>query len=320
MTPHQRSEFINGLTRNKIEFKPANGGEITIRCPLCSPLHENRRKTLSINSNNDRWQCFRCQDFKGRKKQIPRLLEALNLRHLIPVFEEDEVIVEDDSLEKVRHRLLFGQEAQKKFEAEPVQLPEGTRYDWDNTPVGRTLYRYLTMERHITELQIEHYEIGYCVAGKYAGAVVLPVYMNRVLRFWQIRRVMFIGTAAKYDAPAVDRAGVLFDLDSVKPDNVVIVEGIFDKLRVGGSCVGLLGKKITDKQIALLADRGVRNVNVMLDGNAWADAKQVAYEIRKKLYGLEMVTAVRLPFGKDPGQLGRAPLLVTNLETLRLRP
>jgi hypothetical protein len=234
------------------------------------------------------------------------------------VFEEDEVSIEDDSLEKLRKKLLFGQQAQAKFEAEPLKLPEGTRYDWDATIIGRSLFRYLTMERKLDEEQVLKYHIGYCVGGTYAGSVVLPVYSRRILRFWQVRRVVFIGTASKYDSPTVERRDVLFDVDSIEPEHVIIVEGIFDKLAVRGSCVALLGKQITDEQIAVLADRKVRTVTVMLDGEAWKECQQVAYEIRKKLWGVKLVTAVRLPFGKDPGKLGRSAL-TDPLQTLRLR-
>lgn len=320
MNSHQRQELINGLTHNKIDFKPATGGEIAMRCPRCSPHHDNRRRTLSINTQNDRWQCFRCPDgFKGRKKQLGRLLKELGLEHLTPMMEADEVLIEDDSLEKIRRRLLMGEpEPASSDSIRPLQLPEHYRTDWDSTTMGRMLYRYLVQERRLDEEVILKYRLGYCANGPYAGGIVLPVFMRRVLRFWQVRRVMLNDNAAKYDSPKVDKRSVLFDYDSIEPENVVVVEGVFDKLALGGSGVAILGKQITDEQIALLQKKSVKTVTVLLDGEAWREAKQLAYEIRKKLWGVQLVKALRLPFGQDPGKLGRTAL-ARPVETLRLR-
>src|SRR5262249_40433020 len=145
--------------------------------------------------------------------------------------------------------------------------------------------------------------IGYTMVGRYSGSIVLPVYMKSRLVFWQIRRVLFQGSASKYESPKVDRSNILFDYDSVDPKNVIIVEGIFDKLSVGGSCVGLLGKDISEEQIGLLAKKQVRSVTVMLDGEAWKDAKKIARRLQINLWTARSIKAVRLPEGKDPGQL-----------------
>lgn len=316
MTPYQRQQFLNGLTQRRIEHKLANGGEITIRCPLCSPHHQNRRQTLCVNSSNDRWHCFRCEEFKGRQKQYPKLLHVLELDDLLGLFEQEEVLIEDDSLDKLRQKLLFGDRQEEAPAQVTVELPKEYRRDWDTTIIGRNLYRYLVVERKLDEEAILKYRIGYAAIGPYSGGIILPVYMSRILRFWQVRYVIFVGDK-KYDSPKIPRRDVLFNYDNVEPENVVVVEGIFDTLALGGSTVGLLSKVIRDEQIALLQAKHVKTVTVMLDGEAWNECQQVAHEIRKKLWGVRLVCAVRLPLGKDPGKMGRAALHVA--PSLRLR-
>jgi hypothetical protein len=315
MNSSQRMQFVSGLQRNNIRYREGTGGEIAIQCPRCNPLHGNTRMTLYVNVNNDRWHCFRCEPerfgdeyrkFQGRKLQLPRLLNALGLRDLALALEDDEIVVEEDSLQKARQKLLRD-EYVVKAAVDKVELPEGYRTDWNDTFIGKKLLSYLLVKRNLTKQIIDDYRIGYIVLGKYAGGVVLPVYMKKVLRFWQIRRVMMAGgNVPKYDSPRIGRRSVLFGYDDLDPENTILVEGIFDAISVNG--VALLGKEITDDQISLLANKAVSRVTCMLDGEAWRDNKQLAYTVAKKLWTVKEVVALRLPFGKDPNQLGAAAI------------
>jgi len=234
------------------------------------------------------------------------------------VFEGDEVIVEDDSLTKVRQRLLFDQRV--KLKPAIVTLPEGYRTDWDSSLIGKSLLLYLLNVRKLSRSTILRYEIGYTLKGNYAGGIVLPVYMERKLRFWQVRRVMLSGkNVPKYDSPKVERSDVLYGYDDIATDHVTIVEGIFDKLAIGDSCVALLGKTITEQQLARLAAKAVNSVTVLLDGNAWKQATEAARFIAKNLWCVRQVSAIRLPFSEDPGRMGRS-VFDNPLETLKIRP
>lgn len=317
MTPRQRQTFLQGLVRNGIAHKEHHGGEVSILCPNCSPAHDNKRQTLSINTNNDRWQCFRCPTLKGRKTQIGRLLDTLRLNHLLPVFEEDEVVIEDDTLAKIKNRMLYGHKKEVST-LSPTELPEGYRTDWTKSLIGESLLVYLTKKRKLSIDDIIKYKIGYIVKGKYSGCVVLPVYMEGKLRFWQVRRVLMVGNSPKYDSPSIERNAVLFGYDSITTKTLNIVEGIFDAIALGDGTVGLLSKAISEQQIALLAKKSVEIVRVILDGEAWNECKQVAYMLSKNLWTAKKITAYRLPFGNDPGKLGRAALEnPTEILTLR---
>lgn len=321
MNPRQRQEFVNALTRNRIQFLES-GDEIGILCPKCSHLHDKQRLTLSINTGSDKWHCWRCEELsgedrmRGRKEQIPKLLRALRMESLLPIFDADDVMIEDDSLEKLKHRLLFGEE--KPVEAkQKVELPKGYSTEWSGI-IGKSVYRYLREKRGLSKETIKKYRIGYTAVGRHAGCAILPVYQKGKLVFWQTRQVCFHGKL-KYDSPKVERNNILFDYESVDPKNVIIVEGIFDKLSVGGSCVGLLGKTISSEQIGMLAAKAVRSVTVMLDGEAWKDSQRIAERIAANLWTARRVNAVRLPYGKDPGNLGRIALL-RPLEIRRFNP
>ena len=304
MTPRQRQLFIDGLSSNRIDHKQHHGGEISILCPKCSPAHDNKRHTLSINTNNDRWNCFRCIGLKGRKNQIGRLLNVLRLDSLASVFDEDEVIVEDDSILKVKNRMLFGNDTNVVESISQIELPDGYRTDWSKTTIGDNLIRYLLNARKVSLESIIKYRLGYIAKGKYAGCVVLPIYMGGKLSFWQVRRVLMAGNAPKYDSPPFGRRKVVFGYDSITTKTVNIVEGIFDAIALGDGTVGLLSKSISEEQIALLGAKDIDYVRVILDGEAWRECQEVAHTIVKRLWTVKQVNAYRLPFGKDPGELG----------------
>lgn len=316
MTPRQKQELLVGLERSKILHR-LRGNELSMRCPKCGPTHDNDRQTLSINVVSDLWNCFRCESsFRGRKLQVPRLLDALGLDSLIPVFSEDEVVIEDDSLNKLRQRLLYDDKVEKEY-SPIVTLPDGYRKDWEGTNIGMMLRKYLSENRNLSDRCIRKYEIGYSIEGKYAGGVILPLFMKGKLRFWQVRRVLLRGGAPKYDSPPIDKS-VLYGYDDIDKRHVIVVEGMFDKLAVGESSVAVLGKSITDEQISLLAKKSVSRVTVVLDGEAWPESVKMARLVFDKLWTARIVRAIRLPYGKDPGQLGRTGL-DNPLDTLTLR-
>lgn len=206
-------------------------------------------------------------------------------------------------------------------EVSPLSLPKGYRTDWTDTIMGRKLHRYLR-NRGLTVEQIHHHRIGYVVRGNYGGSIVLPVYMKKKLRFWQVRRVFLAGSnVAKYDSPTVERADILFNYDVIsKNGEAVIVEGIFDAIsQEPKPAVALLGKSISNEQIALLVKKRVRKVTVVLDGEAWNDTLAVAQAVREKLFGVRRVSALRLPEKLDPGKLG-SKLMKKIVEHREFRP
>jgi len=319
VTPRQRQSFIDGLNANRIDNKEHHGGEISILCPSCAPDHPgNKRHTLSINSNNDRWNCYRCPTLKGRKKQISRLLDILKLGHLLSVFDEEEVLVEDDSLAKLKRRMIFGVPEIRIMEVSPLVLPDGYRTDWNGSMIGESLLKYLTVNRNLSLEDIARYKIGYSLDGSHAGGVVFPVYLNKKLRFWQVRRVIMRGNAPKYDSPKAGRRSVMFGYDEITTKSVNIVEGIFDKIAIGDGTVALLSKDISEEQIGLLGAKSIETVRVILDGDAWKDCKQLARTIANKLWSAKLVLAHRLKFGVDPGMLGR-DTMNSIVETVTIR-
>lgn len=134
--------------------------------------------------------------------------------------------------------------------------------------------------------------------GTYPG-LIIPIVMQGKLKGWQLCAVPR-GNQPKYvTAPGSRIAGTLYNIDAVlgKSDTVVIVEGVFDALRLPNMAVALLTDNITDKKVRLLSTGNFREVVLCLDSD------RTEQHVKKewiKLQGLApSVRMVQLPIG-DP--------------------
>ena len=92
----------------------------------------------------------------------------------------------------------------------------------------------------------------------------------------------------------------LYGLETVK-HRAFVVEGIFDKWRMGDETVCTFGVKPTEEQVSLLTQ--IQNVCIVFDGDqpGYIGAKSLA----DKLAAFTNVQIINLPFGYDPDTLPR---------------
>jgi DNA primase len=202
--------------------------------------------------------------------------------------------------------------AKKESEQKNVSLPEFMSFlnINDASWLGRIAIQYLK-SRGITDEQMRKYKIGYCYSGKYAGRVIVPIFMFGGLVYWIARIIEHPAVrlqVAKYPDrkvlnPPVSKKNVLFNYDTAKlSDEVVVCEGVFDALaveNVGQSAVALLGKEITDEQAMLLTALNCEKITVCLDADAYENALLVAEKLDR--FGNRVFVA-RLKEG-DPNSL-----------------
>ena len=91
----------------------------------------------------------------------------------------------------------------------------------------------------------------------------------------------------------------LFGLDQTDGRSCIVVEGHFDKFRIGQGAVATFGTKVTSDQIRLLSK--FENVTILFDGD---DAgRRGATQLSSKLSAFCKVTIIGLDEGKDPDKL-----------------
>ena len=125
---------------------------------------------------------------------------------------------------------------------------------------------------------------------------------------YYVGRSMFEGFE-RYSNPRVNefprkKTEVLWGLHRLEPPckQVIVCEGIFSAVHIPNA-VAILGKWVTEAQIALLCRVAEEEIVVMLDGEAELEAATACKRISQVFPG--RVSRVRLPYRKDPDELVR---------------
>ena len=113
--------------------------------------------------------------------------------------------------------------------------------------------------------------------------------------------------------PKFGKSKVLFNLHRIiamETDEVVVVEGYFDVIRLHAlrvPVVGVMGTSISDEQVSLLVAAGIKRVTVLMDGDsAGVDAaERVVPPLARSIW---VRTAV-LPEGEDPETVDEGELM-----------
>lgn len=180
-----------------------------------------------------------------------------------------------------------------------------------NKPLGFVLKRidpshpYLA-SRGISRQTAETFGVGFFPGkGSMTGRVVIPIHnANGELVAYTGRAVD--DSEPKYKLPTgFKKALELFNLHRVTGEEVILVEGYFDCMKVYQAgfpnVVALMGSSLSEVQEALLAR--FRYVTLLLDGDAAGRAATAGIAMRLVLSGRHWVRAVELEEGKQPDML-----------------
>jgi len=250
------------------------GDEIIVNCPICYDV----KKHLYINVAKKVVHCFKC----GYSATVKRFLRENNLLAKSPENFDILDVLDGGFVSLVK----------KESEQKNVFFPEFMNFlDFEDASwLGRIAIRYLE-SRGVTVEQMKRHKIGYCYSGKYAGRIIVPVFMFGKLVYWIARTiehptVRFQVTKyldRKVLNPPVPKKNILFNYDTAKlSDEVVICEGVFDAFAVesiGKCAVALLGKEMTDEQAMLLTTLNCERITVYLDADAYENALLVAEKL-----------------------------------------
>ena len=230
--------------------------EYRFHCPFCVRRGKtaDRRRHLYINPAKNVAHCFRC-GYRTRNAQAVATTHGLVIPsvawHVVP------------ALAQTRRG---------------VPLPPEYTTDWSD-PRSRPARRYLAT-RGLVSTTIAAYEIGYCLHGPYAQRVIVPVYRDGHILHW-IGRDWTNRRTPKYVGPRGSGRGVLFNIErAAETGCVLLVEGVFDALRLPEFGVAIFGKQLHREQRQTLFRAKLRRVLVCLDADAPLEAVAVASQLR----------------------------------------
>lgn len=234
-------------------------------CPFCGD--EAYHLGIHYESGNN-FHCWKCGDW-GDAISLIQALESISFSVAKLRLEQYQSGVYLEA--KERERRSYTQILPTGFE----------KIEFGQEP--QVVIDYFTRRRFDLSL-CQKYGLGFCRRGEYQLRMIVPIYLDRELMSFQAMDVTGKARVPYIDCPE-DRALVpnkqlLYGIDTVPGDQVLIVEGVTDKWRIGDSAVAMFTKNWTRAQILLLYDRARgKRVKVLLDMDALRDAEGLAKEL-----------------------------------------
>lgn len=238
---------------------------IGIKCRYCND-HANH---LGFNVRTMQMSCFKC----GQTGDILTFimdqegLEFSDALHVLEAFQRPGVRQKPE---------------RKKVERQDYTVLPKEHVPLISSDLPRVVHGYLRRRRLPTSL-VDEWRLGYCAYGREAFRIIAPVYLDGRLVSWV--GVDATGEArVKYKDCPQERAIIMnkhlvYGADEAFQERqLIIVEGVVDKWRMGRAAVSLFGKKATREQLALLARKVPkgRQVKVLLDADAYAEGERLA--------------------------------------------
>jgi len=282
---HDNQKKLREYIEDNFDVKGISGDEVTVSCTQCED--GDPKGHLNINTRYGFGHCLKC-DFS------PSFRKRLNVQDkVVSVSEFDKAIA---SLEEQSAKSIERLRWPESFE----QLPSSSVF-------GKLAMRYLLKRKFNPEEVAKKYNLGVCTSGRYMGRLILPVFEEGVLVYYQARSLMrqkpkFLNPPEEEEKRG--KAEFIFNLDTAAEEEIVfLVEGFFDAMRIGDAAAALFGKTISQSQLEKLILAGVKKVAVFLD----SDAKKESRKLAKVLLPHFETFICQPPDGFDPDEYISTP-------------
>ena len=330
----EHADFAVVLTHYDLQ-STGTGDQRRVRCPF----HRDRRPSCQVNVERKIFHCFSCEakgnilEFVARIDGNPDDLRAAAIKISAicgietappkPAARHGErqgtQHAEAPAKASRARRGSAGKSARRAVHEAPAEPAEEPAAEGPvNPPLTFALklepeHPYLA-ERGISPETITEFGLGYCARGMMAGRICIPVHDaagNLVAYAGRYASDEVPEDVERYKLPPkFQKSRVLFNLHRLPPGmNIVLVEGYWSVFRLhalGVPVVGLMGWSVSAEQLALLRERGVRFVTVLMDGD---DAGRKAREkVLPALADAFFVRAPVLPDGEKPDTLPEGQL------------
>ena len=317
------------LKTKDLFFKRHESGdhiEIAICCEECTENGE-RTKDESfkcwINPENGFYTCYRC----GASGTMVKLIQVLSNVPKIAAIKilQGRKISPFEALDfkLVQEYFDFDDD---EIDLKEIELPYGF-VGFDEIKSKTVYHRYLKQRGISLSYAIEN-GWGFSHVGYVAGRIIVPMFVNDRLVFWQARDVLgekhpHWGDKKLYkktlNPVGVSARHVLYNFDSAKNyDEIILCEGFIDAAKAGENAVASNGKKLHSNQVELLTQTKATRICILYDPDAFTDGNIKRESSVKKasdmLKSFFSVRAVRLPPGRDAGSYDHDELqkIITN--------
>ena len=285
------------LNHYQIHWLKKSGEELRGRCPI----HQGEgQQSFHVSLTKNAFHCFSCKA-RGNVLDFVGAMEKCSVREAAAKIQEWFAVttnlmpVETKQVSKTEKRETDSEVGNKplNFELRGVDLA----------------HPYLA-ERGVTKETAETFGVGlFSGRGSMSGRVVIPIHSERG------ELVAYAGRAIdesepRYKLPVgFHKRHVLFNLHKAGGEQVIVVEGFFDCMKVWqsghSSVVALMGSTLSERQEHLLVER-FKMITLFLDADE--AGRKAAEDIAVRLLRKVHVRILEPPDGKQPDQLDQEQL------------
>lgn len=232
---------------------------VQINCPFCkNPIDTHFNG--GFNKINPTFYCWRC----GSHNYYDAVSKVLNI-----------------SNKEVRKLFkTYNFISKEKFEK---KVPLADKLDLPGYPLDENEKEYLVQRGFdVGYLKSKFHLRGGGIAGEWAYRILIPIYYNHILVSWVGRSILprdYIdeNRIPRYKNLSIEQSvinpkEIFFNLDNCNRDEVILVEGPFDVIRLGDDTICSLGTSVTSEQILFLKRR-FKKIFVAFDNEPAAQDK-----------------------------------------------
>lgn len=255
---------------------------VNINCPFCNDPSNH----LCLFENEDNGYCWRCDDSYSHYKIFHEIngITYSSFNDLVRKvgFSTEKVVVSEKEIVKEK----------------PASLPKEYIAIDDTAP--NYILEYL-IQRNVSLQTCIDNKFGYCTVGEYKYRIIIPIYYKNKLVAFQARDAT--GRAiSKYLTSRGSVNNYLYKYDDLCGSTIIIVEGVFDALRIKNS-VATFGISMSTQQRRLVVDRKPSELIFCWDSGAYVKARKHAEWF---LPFVSNIKVVLFPEKEDPDSYGCA--------------
>lgn len=247
-----------------------------VDCPYCGG-HEK----MGIHMTKGFATCWTCDNGKNFWDVISRLTGETYVK---PIVEK------------------YGNYVSKGLHIQPVQENKAVKVQLigsSDITNGHKAFTYLQEVRKFDPvLLFKKYGLTFTTHGhdEYNYRIIFPIYYDNKIVSFQGRdytedpnRIRFM--ALRKDLEVISHQHILYNLDNCNSDNILVLEGIFDNIRIGDNSACSFGISFTREQANLLRSR-FKNVFILYDEEekAQEQAEKLGYLIGSGKTNVEVIS------------------------------
>lgn len=257
---------------------------IGIDCPFC--IEGDTGGHMGINTYHKGIHCWKCKT----SGSIIKLIKKYNIdyKNTLLRFQGKEIHV--DLIPK-----------NDRIYAKTCTLPERA------TPTILPLHKHYLLSRGFDPAQLynDYQLLSTGVDVDWGYRLIIPMYYGQKLMTFVGRDVSGKAKirykAETIEKSVVDAKGTIFNINSAT-DRLILVEGVFDAMKLGKSCGSIMGTEFDDRQIQMIIKSNIKQVFILFDNDI--AGKQAAQKYGNALNSFVETEILTLPESvSDPAEL-----------------